>query len=176
MKTKKNETGLNETILGWFKRTNPEELWAVGRMPESLTFRDLEKSMANGDGEGVAGECTDTRTRELMNGRLAELLGKTYDELIDWANDNIREKRRSDYRANCGLEKRQPKKGEVENLVKAAEKAIGELAAALAGIDKVALAGQIGSTGLFNLRNALRRIDTKLGAANRTLGECEDFA
>ncbi len=30
--------GMNESVLGWFKRAHPEELWAVGEMPPTLTF------------------------------------------------------------------------------------------------------------------------------------------
>ena len=45
---------MNETILGWFKREHPEELWAVGEMPPALTFRDMKKSMAAGQGMGEA--------------------------------------------------------------------------------------------------------------------------
>ena len=39
----KNGKGMNETILGWFKRVHPEELWAVGEMPPCLTFADMKK-------------------------------------------------------------------------------------------------------------------------------------
>ena len=30
--SRKND-GISETILGWFKRMHPEELWAVKKMP-----------------------------------------------------------------------------------------------------------------------------------------------
>ena len=51
--SRKND-GINETILGWFKRVHPEELWAVKEMPPTGTFKDMEKSMAAGQGMGEA--------------------------------------------------------------------------------------------------------------------------
>ena len=47
--SRKND-GINETILGWFKRVHPEELWAIKEMPLTVTFKDMEKSMAAGQG------------------------------------------------------------------------------------------------------------------------------
>ena len=89
--SRKND-GINETILGWFKRVHPEELWAVKEMPPTVTFKDMEKSMAAGQGMGEAEHHSDTATRELMLDRLAELLDKDVDELIDWCNANFRER------------------------------------------------------------------------------------
>ena len=73
----KKNNGINETILGWFKRVHPEELWAVKDMPPTVTFKDMEKSMATGQGMGEAEHHSDTATRELMLDRLAELLDKS---------------------------------------------------------------------------------------------------
>ena len=70
----RKKTGIDETILGWFKRVHPEELWAVDEMPPALTFRDRKKSMAAGRGMGEASRHSDTATREMMLDRLAELL------------------------------------------------------------------------------------------------------
>ena len=50
--SRKND-GINETILGWFKRMHPEELWAVKEMPPTVTFKDMEKSMATGQRMGA---------------------------------------------------------------------------------------------------------------------------
>ena len=93
MKQKKGK-GLNETILGWFKRVHPEELWAVGKMPPKLTFEDVRKSMEAGDSMGVAAEHSDTMTREMILDRLAKLCGKGTDELVGWCNAKFREKTR----------------------------------------------------------------------------------
>ena len=96
--SRKND-GINETILGWFKRVHPEELWAVKGMPSAVTFKDMEKSMAAGQGMGEAEHHSDTATRELMLDRLAELLDKDVNELIDWCNANFRERVRREYKA-----------------------------------------------------------------------------
>ena len=82
----KNGKGMNETILGWFKRVHPEELWAVGEMPPCLTFADMKRSMDAGDGMGEAARHSDTATREMMLDRLAELVGKKSNELVKEAN------------------------------------------------------------------------------------------
>ena len=95
----KKNNGINETILGWFKRVHPEELWAVKDMPPTLTFEDMRKNMAAGDGMGEAEHHSDTATREMMLDRLAELLDKDVDELIDWCNANYRERIRREYQA-----------------------------------------------------------------------------
>jgi len=50
--SRKND-GINETILGWFKRMHPEELWAVKEMSPTVTFKDMEKRMATGQGMGA---------------------------------------------------------------------------------------------------------------------------
>ena len=47
----------------------------------------MEKSMAAGQGMGEAEHHSDTATREMMLDRLAELLDKDVDELIDWCNE-----------------------------------------------------------------------------------------
>ena len=49
----RKNNGINETILGWFKRMHPDELWAVKEMPPTVTFKDMEKSMAAGQGMGA---------------------------------------------------------------------------------------------------------------------------
>ena len=59
----RKNSGINETILGWFKRVHPEELWAIKGMPPALTFRDMKKSMAVGQGMGEAERHSDTATR-----------------------------------------------------------------------------------------------------------------
>ena len=105
MKQKKGK-GLNETILGWFKRVHPEELWAVGKMPPKLTFEDVRKSMEAGDSMGVAAERSDTMTREMILDRLAKLCGKGTDELVGWCNAKFREKLRSEYKAKHVVELR----------------------------------------------------------------------
>ena len=51
---KKNGDGLNETVLGWFKRVHPEELWAVKRMPPTLTFEDVRRYQLHLTQSGLA--------------------------------------------------------------------------------------------------------------------------
>ena len=43
--SRKND-GINETILGWFKRVHPEELWAIKEMPPTVTF-NLKKAVGS---------------------------------------------------------------------------------------------------------------------------------
>ena len=64
-------------------------------MPPTVTFKDMEKSMATGQGMGEAEHHSDTATRELMLGRLAELLGKDVRELIAWSDAKFRRKTRN---------------------------------------------------------------------------------
>ena len=80
------KTGMNESVLGWFKRVHPEELWAVEKMPPALKFGDVLKSMEGGLGMGDAATCSDTMTREMILDRLAELTGETFRELVDKIN------------------------------------------------------------------------------------------
>lgn len=49
----RKNNGINETICGWFKRVHPEKLWAIKERPLAVTFKDMEKSMAAGQGMGA---------------------------------------------------------------------------------------------------------------------------
>ena len=92
MNTKNNDKAMNEAILGWFKRENPDHLWALADLPSDITFADMKASMEAGDGMGRLYDCGDTRTREMMLERLAEIEGKSVDKLIGWANANFKRK------------------------------------------------------------------------------------
>ena len=138
--SRKND-GINETILGWFKRVHPEELWAIKEMPPTVTFKDMEKSMAAGQGMGEAEHHSDTATRELMLDRLAELLDKDVDELIDWCNANFRERVRREYKAKHPKAKK-PDVKKLRALAAAAAVAVRDLVSALRGVDCLALAAE----------------------------------
>ena len=167
---KKNGNGLNETVLGWFKRVHPEELWAVKDMPPTVTFKDMEKSMATGQGMGEAEHHSDTATRELMLDRLAELLDKDVDELIDWCNANFRERVRREYKAKHPKAKK-PDIKKLRDLAVAAEVAVRDLASALSVVDCLALGDGLGKDGIAEFRSTFRVATSRLSDAADVLGE-----
>ena len=167
--SRKND-GINETILGWFKRVHPEELWAVKEMPPAVTFKDMEKSMAAGQGMGEAEHHSDTATRELMLDRLAELLDKDVDDLIDWCNANFRERIRREYRAKHAKAKK-PDIKKLRDLAVEAEKAVRDLASALSGVDCLALGDGLGKDGIGEFRSTIRMATFRLSDADGVLCE-----
>ena len=166
----KNGKGMNETILGWFKRVHPEELWAVKEMPPAVTFKDMEKSMAAGQGMGEAASHSDTATRELMLDRLAELVGKGVDELIDWCNANYRERIRREYKAQHPKAKK-PSVVKLRALVGAAEATVRDLADALRGVDCLALGDGLGKEGIAEFRSTFYKATSRLSDADHVLSE-----
>ena len=168
----KKNNGINETILGWFKRVHPEELWAVKEMPPAVTFKDMEKSMAAGQGMGEAEHHSDTATRELMLDRLAELLDKDVDELIDWCNANFRERVRREYREKHAKAKK-PNIKKLRDLAAAAEVAVRDLASALSGVDCLALGDGLGKDGIAEFRSTFRLTTSRLSDAADVLGEAD---
>jgi len=169
--SRKND-GINETILGWFKRVHPEELWAVKGMPPAVTFKDMEKSMAAGQGMGEAEHHSDTATRELMLDRLAELLDKDVDELIDWCNANFRERIRREYRAKHAKAKK-PDIKKLRDLAVEAEKAVRDLASALSGVDCLALGDRLGKDGIAEFRSTFYKATSLLSDADGVLSEAD---
>ena len=169
--SRKND-GINETILGWFKRVHPEELWAVKEMPPTVTFKDMEKSMAAGQGMGEAEHHSDTATRELMLDRLAELLDKEVDELIDWCNANFRERVRREYKANHPKAKK-PGVKKLRALAAAAAVAVRDLADALRGIDCLALGDRLGKDGIAEFRSTFYKATSLLSDADGVLSEAD---
>ena len=167
--SRKND-GINETILGWFKRVHPEELWAVKEMPPTVTFKDMEKSMAAGQGMGEAEHHSDTATRELMLDRLAELLDKDVNELIDWCNANFRERVRREYKAKHPKAKK-PDIKKLRDLAVAAEVAVRDLASALSVVDCLALGDGLGKDGIAEFRSTFRVATSRLSDAADVLGE-----
>ena len=164
--------GINETILGWFKRVHPEELWAVKDMPPAVTFKEMEKSMAAGQGMGEAEHHSDTATRELMLDRLAELLDKDVDDLIDWCNANFRERVRREYKAKHTKAKK-PDVKKLRDLVAEAEKAVRDLASAMSGVDCLALGDGLGKEGIAEFRSTFYKATSRLSDADHVLSEAD---
>ena len=173
MKQKKGR-GLDETILGWFKRVHPEELWAVGKMPPKLTFEDVRKSMEAGDSMGEAARHSDTMTREMILDRLAKLCGKGTGELIDWCNAKFREKLRSEYKAKHPRAKK-PKPDVICMNAGKASVAIQKVAGSLTGIDCLALADGLGRGGIDELRGILRLMKSQIEDCESTLREASNL-
>ena len=173
MKQKKGR-GLNETILGWFKRVHPEELWAVGEMPPTLTFEDMRKSMESGDSMGEAARHSDTMTREMMLDHLAKLCGKGTDELIGWCNAKFREKTRSEYKAKHPRA-RKPKPDVICMNAGKASVALQKVSGSLAGIDCLALADGLGRGGIDELRGILRLMKSQIEDCESTLREASNL-
>lgn len=165
---KKNGKGLNETVLGWFKRVHPEELWAVGEMPPTLTFEDVRESMEAGDSMGEAARHSDTMTREMILDRLARLCGKKTGELIDWCNAKFREKLRSEYKASHPRAKK-PKPDVICMNAGKAHAALQKVSGSLTGIDCLALADGLGKGGLKELRGILSQMKSQIEDAESTL-------
>lgn len=173
---RKNGKGINETILGWFKRVHPEELWAVGEMPPALTFRDMKKSMDSGAGMGEAARHSDTATREMMLDRLAELVGKDSSELVEEANAKFREKIRGEYKVKESPRLAKPKPDEICVLVGKAHVALQKVAGSLSGIDCLALADGLGRAGIKELCGILRIMKSQVEDADATLLKAESLA
>ena len=171
---KKNGNGLNETVLGWFKRVHPEELWVVGKMPPTLTFEDVRKSMEAGDSMGEAARHSDTMTREMILDRLAKLCGKGTGELIDWCNAKFREKLRSEYKAKHPRA-RKPKPDVICMNAGRASVALQKVAGSLTGIDCLALADGLGRGGIDELRGILRLMKSQIEDCESTLREASNL-
>ena len=171
---KKNGNGLNETVLGWFKRVHPEELWAVGKMPPTLTFEDVRKSMGAGDSMGEAARHSDTMTREMILDRLAKLCGKGTGELIDWCNAKFREKLRSEYKASHPMAKK-PKTDLVLISAGKAHVALQKVSGSLTGIDCLALADGLGKGGIKELRGILSLMKSQIEDCESTLREASSL-
>lgn len=167
--SRKND-GINETILGWFKRVHPKELWTVKEMPPTVTFKGKKKSMVTGLGMGEAEHHSDTATREPMLDRLAELLDKDIDELIDWCNANSRERVRREYKAKHPKAKK-PDIKKLRDLALAAEVAVRDLASALSAVDRLALGDGLGKDGTAEFRSTFRVATSRLSDAADVLGE-----
>ena len=172
--SRKND-GINETILGWFKRVHPEELWAVKEMPPAVTFKDMEKSMAAGQGMGEAEHHSDTATRELMLHRLAELLDKDVDELIDWCNANFRERVRREYREKKSPRLAKPKPDKILINAGKAHVELQKVSGLLSGVDCLALADGLGKGGIDELRGILRFMKSQIEDAESIVSKASDL-
>ena len=171
----KNGNGMNETILGWFKRVHPEELWAIKGMPPALTFRDMKKSMAAGQGMGEASRHSDTATREMMLDRLAELLDKSVGDLVDWCNAKFMARIRSEYKAKQSPNRHKPDCGRIRRLAVSAQVEIKKLAAAMENVDCLILADTLGRDGLVELKGRLGWIESQIDNMKSTIGDAWEF-
>ena len=171
----KNGKGMNETILGWFKRVHPEELWAVGEMPACLTFKDMKRSMDSGDGMGEAARHSDTATRELMLDRLAELVGKKANELVKEANAKVREKIRGEYKVKESPRLAKPKPDVICMNAGKASVALQKVSGSLAGIDCLALADGLGKDGIDELCGIIRFMKSQIEDCESTLREASSL-
>ena len=172
---KKNADGLTETILGWFKRVHPDELWAVKGMPPTLTFEDVRKSMESGDSMGEAARHSDTATRELILRRLAKLCGKRTSDLIDWCNANFREKIRSEYKAKMSPRLAKPKPAAILINAGKAHVAFQKVAGLLSGVDCLALADGLGRDGIDELRGILRMMKSQIEDCEATISKSSEL-
>lgn len=172
---KKNADGLNETILGWFKRVHPDELWAVKGMPPTLTFEDVRKSMEAGKGMSDVELHSDTATRELILRRLAMLCGKRTGDLIDWCNENFREKIRSEYKAKMSPRLAKPKPDAILINAGKAHVALQKVSGSLSGVDCLALADGLGKGGIKELRGILSLMKSQIEDCESTLREASNL-
>lgn len=172
---KENNGGMKETILGWFRRVHPEELWAVDKMPPCLTFEDMKKSMDAGDGMGEADEHSDTMTRDMMLDRLAELVAKDSGELVKEANAKCRDKARGEYRAKMSPRLAKPKPDEICALAGKAHVALQKVSGSLSGVDCLALADGLGKDGIKELRSILRIMKSQIEDAEATVSKASDL-
>ena len=172
---KKNADGLNETILGWFKRVHPDELWAVKGMPPTLTFEDVRKSMEAGKGMSDVELHSDTATRELILRRLAKLCGKRTSDLIDWCNANFREKIRSEYKAKMSPRLAKPKPDAILINAGRAHVAFQKVAGLLSGVDCLALADGLGKDGIDELCGIIRFMKSQIEDCESTLCEASSL-
>ena len=172
--SRKND-GINETILGWFKRVHPEELWAIKGMPPAITFRDMKKSMAAGQGMGEAERHSDTATREMMLDRIAELLDKSVGDLVDWCNAKFMARIRSEYKAKQSPNRHKPDCGRIRSLAESAQIESKKLAAAMENVDCLMLADTLGRDGLVELKSRLGWIESHIDKVKSTIGEAWEF-
>ena len=105
-----------------------------------------------------------------MLDRLAELLDKDVDELIDWCNANFRERIRREYRAKHAKAKK-PDIKKLRDLAVEAEKAVRDLASALSGVDCLALGDGLGKDGIGEFRSTIRMATFRLSDADGVLCE-----
>ena len=171
----KKNSGLNETVNGWFKREHRDKLWAIRGMQLKITFKDIEKTMSAGYGFGDVEYHSHTMAQDMMLNRLAELLGKSVDELIEWANGKHTARIRREYKAAKSPKKRKPDCGRIREFAESARLTIGEYASSLSGVDCVMLADALGKDGLASLKSSLCWINSQLMKVDATLGEARGF-
>ena len=167
--------GMDETVLGWFKRVHPEELWAVEKMPPALKFGDVLKSMEGGLGMGDAATFSDTMTREMILDRLAELTGESVSELVDRTNARFREKTRRDYKARFSRGRKKLKRAEVLEMFRDAATALKSLAEALRNADCLALADRLGEDVILLHQADLRKMESMINEVHSVLWKAKEL-
>ena len=169
-----NKNGLNETVLGWFKRVHPKELWAVNDMPQTITFDDVRKSMESGFGMGEVELHSDTATRELILRHTAELVGMKIEDLISWSDRHFLDRCRAEYKANHTITKK-PDIKKIRALMRAVNNAVKELAIELKDVDCVMLADKLEKDGIFVMKDSCRRASSDLSDAEGVFAQALGF-
>ena len=169
-----NKNGLNETVLGWFKRVHPEELWAINDMPQTITFDDVRKSMGSGLGMGEVVLHSDTATRELILRHTAELVDMKIEDLISWSDRHFLDRCRAEYKANHTITKK-PDIKKIRALMRAVNNAVKELAIELKDVDCVMLADKLEKDGIFVMKDSCRRASSDLSDAEGVFAQALGF-
>ena len=107
-----------------------------------------------------------------MLDRLAELLDKDVDELIDWCNANFRERVRREYREKHAKAKK-PNIKKLRDLAVAAAVAMRDLASTLKGVDCLALADGLGKDGIAEFRSTFNFVTSRISDAFEVLDEAD---
>ena len=110
-----------------------------------------------------------------MLDRLAELLDKNTDDLIDWCNAKYMERIRSEYKATKSPKKRKPDCGRIRRLAVSAQIEINKLAAAMENVDCLILADTLGRDGLDELKSRHGWIESHIDKVKSTIGEAWEF-
>jgi hypothetical protein len=169
-----NKNGLNETVLGWFKRVHPKELWAVNDMPQTITFDDVRKSMESGFGMGEVELHSDTATRELILRHTAEVVGMKIEDLISWSDRHFLDRCRAEYKANHTITKK-PDIKKIRVLMRAVNNAVKELGIELKDVDCVMLADKLEKDGIFVMKDSCRRASSDLSDAEGVFAQALGF-
>ncbi len=168
---KKIRDAMQETVLKWIVREHPREVWAIGGMPSDVTFGDLKKSLDEGFGMGRLATSGDTGTRELILGRLAEILGTKVDSLVEESNRRFVERERREY-----AERSSPRLREVDwNAMRKAVERVASDSEALAKVlelaDGLKLVDAIGKRGIDETMRRLDAASDRIDRAKRTLAD-----
>ncbi len=79
----KGKKGLDQTVHAWLWTAHPNERCMMKGFNKTITLREVWDGMLKGDDFYEMCSCGDSVQRELVFDRLAELLGKTYDQIYN---------------------------------------------------------------------------------------------